>query len=169
VCLPLLIFPCTIKSRSSLLAPAHPGRPGKRAVKRLWCGVVVYNFKQFYHTPESFTTVDITTGFSVFLTWLFYLSISPRGLLRSNLAPYRGCGYFAECGKLSRGNLRKIKCGTFRKLPLVAFPHSAAEKLCISMDRKTTVRSHCTTDVQPMHAIPWSLKKWKKWKMVYWI
>jgi len=31
-----LIFPCTIKSRSSLLAPAHPGGPGKRAVKRLW-------------------------------------------------------------------------------------------------------------------------------------
>jgi len=35
VCLPLLIF---IKSKSSLLAPAHPGVPGKRAVKRLWCG-----------------------------------------------------------------------------------------------------------------------------------
>jgi len=33
---PLLIFPCTIKSRSSLLAPAHPNGPGKRAVKRLW-------------------------------------------------------------------------------------------------------------------------------------
>ena len=32
--LPLLIFSCTIKSRSSLLAPAHPGGPGKRAVKR---------------------------------------------------------------------------------------------------------------------------------------
>jgi len=41
VCLLLLIFPCTIKSRSSLLAPAHPGGPGKRAVKRLWCGLVV--------------------------------------------------------------------------------------------------------------------------------
>ena len=27
--LPLLIFPCTIKSRSSLLAPAHPDGPGK--------------------------------------------------------------------------------------------------------------------------------------------
>ena len=27
----------------------------------------------------------------------------------------------AECGKLSRGNLRKIKCGTFRKLPLSLF------------------------------------------------
>jgi len=35
------LFPCTIKSRSSLLAPAHPGGPGKRAVKRLWCGVIV--------------------------------------------------------------------------------------------------------------------------------
>jgi len=41
VCLPLLFFPCTIKSRSSLLAPAHPGGPGKRAIKQLCCGVVV--------------------------------------------------------------------------------------------------------------------------------
>jgi len=38
-CLPLLISPCTIKSRSSLLAPAHPGGPGKKGRKRLWwCG-----------------------------------------------------------------------------------------------------------------------------------
>jgi len=57
----------------------------------------------------------------------------------------------ADCGKLSRGNLRKIKCGTFRKLPLLAFPQSAAKKIRISADRKTTVRSHSTTDVQPMH------------------
>jgi len=41
VCLPLLISPCTIKSRSSLLALAHLGGPRKRAVKRLWCVVVV--------------------------------------------------------------------------------------------------------------------------------
>ena len=41
VCLPLLIFPCTIKSRSSLLAPAQPGGFRKRAVKQLWCGVMV--------------------------------------------------------------------------------------------------------------------------------
>jgi len=34
-CLPLLIFPCTIKSRSSVLAPAHPGGPSKRAIKCL--------------------------------------------------------------------------------------------------------------------------------------
>ena len=31
----LLIFPCIIKSRSCLLAPAHPGGPRKRSVKRL--------------------------------------------------------------------------------------------------------------------------------------
>ena len=34
----LLVFSCTIKSRSSLLAPADPGGPRKRAVKWLWCG-----------------------------------------------------------------------------------------------------------------------------------
>ena len=28
VCVPLLMFPCTIKSRSSLLALAYPGGPG---------------------------------------------------------------------------------------------------------------------------------------------
>ena len=32
---------CTIRSRSSFLAPAHPDGPGKRPVIRLWCGVVV--------------------------------------------------------------------------------------------------------------------------------
>jgi len=31
-------LPLRHKVRSSLLAPAHPGGPGKRAVKRLWCG-----------------------------------------------------------------------------------------------------------------------------------
>ena len=41
VCLPLLIFPCTVKSKSSLLAPADPGGPGKWTVIRLWCGVMV--------------------------------------------------------------------------------------------------------------------------------
>ena len=41
VCLPLLISLCTIKSRSSLLAPAHLGGPGRKAVKRL-CVCVFY-------------------------------------------------------------------------------------------------------------------------------
>jgi len=42
VCLPLLIFRCSIKFRSSLLAPAYVCDPGKRAVKQLWwCGGVI--------------------------------------------------------------------------------------------------------------------------------
>jgi len=41
VCLPLLIFLCTIKSRSSLLALAHPGGLGKRAVERMCVCVCV--------------------------------------------------------------------------------------------------------------------------------
>jgi len=76
-----------------------------------------------------------------------------------NIGGALGHGYFAECelqiaecGKLSRGNLQKIKCGKFCKLLLIAFPHSTAEKFCISADCKTTVRSRCTTDVQPMHS-----------------
>jgi len=39
VCLPVLIFPCTIKSRSSLLAPAHPDGPWKMVV--VWCVCMV--------------------------------------------------------------------------------------------------------------------------------
>jgi len=36
-----VIFPCTIKSRRFLLAPAHLGSPGKRAVIRLYMCVVL--------------------------------------------------------------------------------------------------------------------------------
>jgi len=42
VCLPLLSFPCTMKSRSSLLALAHSGGPGKCS-KTVVCGVYHYN------------------------------------------------------------------------------------------------------------------------------
>jgi len=41
VYLPLFIFPCTIKSRSSLVAPAHPGgtrEEGRKTV--VVCGMV---------------------------------------------------------------------------------------------------------------------------------
>ena len=41
VCLPLLIFPCTIKSRRSLLAPSHPGGPGKKGRKTVVAKTVV--------------------------------------------------------------------------------------------------------------------------------
>ena len=54
VCLPLLIFPCTIKSRSSLLAPAHPGGPGKRAVKRLCVCVLLLTYHVLRQSNVSF-------------------------------------------------------------------------------------------------------------------
>jgi len=50
VCLPLLIFPCTRKSRSSLLVPTHPGGPRKRAVKRLWLCVCGTDSQVLMHT-----------------------------------------------------------------------------------------------------------------------
>ena len=57
VCLPLLISPYAIKSRSSLLAPADPGGPGKRAAKQLWCdGGGAYNFIQEFHSLQCITT-----------------------------------------------------------------------------------------------------------------
>jgi len=50
VCLPGLISPCTIKSRGSLLAPAHPDGPGKRAVTRLCvCALILFVGSQEEH------------------------------------------------------------------------------------------------------------------------
>jgi len=59
VCLPLLIFPCTIKSRSSLLAPVHPGGPPKTAVKRLWCSGGKYCIIIIIRSHHSITYVDV--------------------------------------------------------------------------------------------------------------
>jgi len=51
---PLLVFPCTIKSISSLLAPTHAASPGKRAVKWLWCGVVfLFTHITYTHTIQA--------------------------------------------------------------------------------------------------------------------
>jgi len=50
---------------------------------------VIGEDKDFKFRPESSTTADITSGFSWFPTWLFCQLISPRGLRRSDLAPYR--------------------------------------------------------------------------------
>ena len=61
VCLPLLIFPSTIKSRSSLLAPADVGGPGKRAVKRLCVCVkcnVINSTKKCCYTFSSLTSLS---------------------------------------------------------------------------------------------------------------
>jgi len=55
VCLPLLIFPCTIKSTKI----GHPGGPGKRAVKRL-C-VVVVSFVVYLCTC-AFVVLDLVSS-----------------------------------------------------------------------------------------------------------
>ena len=52
VSLPLLIFPCTIKSRSSLLAPAHSGGPGKKAVNGCGCGGGTYQLDYLTQLEE---------------------------------------------------------------------------------------------------------------------
>ena len=70
VCLPLLISHCTIKSRSSLLAPDHPGDPGKRAIKRLWCGGVIRELlhlqKYSYFLPDLVTNAERSQLFCFF-------------------------------------------------------------------------------------------------------
>jgi len=66
VCLPLLISPCTIKSRSSLLAPAHPGGPGKRAVKRLWCGGVVWTIREGKSRNKRSNTKSVELNKNIF-------------------------------------------------------------------------------------------------------
>jgi len=60
VCLPLLIFPYTIKSRSSLLAQAHRDGPGKRAVKRLCCGIAIFVLKR--HVKLNQPTVCVNSS-----------------------------------------------------------------------------------------------------------
>jgi len=72
VCLPLLIFPCTIKSRSSLLAPAHPGGPGKKGRKTAGCG-----YCDFIRTFSSCHCLIIHT-----------------------LSPYKYIGKYSLCGQL---------------------------------------------------------------------
>ena len=67
LCLPPLIFPCTIKSRSSLLAPAHPGGSGKRAIKRLWvwwCCQLLHSFEKnsIWQGMQCWITLKVTQG-----------------------------------------------------------------------------------------------------------
>ena len=56
-----VIFPHTIKSRRFLLAPAHLGSPGKRAI------VCVYNLTKLFY-KEYLTTAHKTPSESA-LTW----------------------------------------------------------------------------------------------------
>jgi len=69
MCLSLLIFPCTIKSRNSLLALAHPGGPGKRAIIWLWCvGGGRFIQKSVSVSVWVFLNIAISISVSVFST-----------------------------------------------------------------------------------------------------
>jgi len=97
VYLPLLIEPCTIKSRSLLLTPAHPGGPRKRAVKRLWCGVVWCNdllpgpryfciYSQLTHQMVPLQTFSLLSGLCFHLSrcWCVYVASSTRMITSSS-------------------------------------------------------------------------------------
>jgi len=59
VSLPLLIFPCTIKSGSSLLASAHPGWSRKKGHKTVVVVVLyVINYSCKYVNNETQTQID---------------------------------------------------------------------------------------------------------------
>jgi len=61
-----VIFPCTIKSRRFLLASAHPGSPGKRAIK-LSCMFILYVLcygDDLSNTAEGIPNVNALVAFS---------------------------------------------------------------------------------------------------------
>jgi len=89
VCVSLLIFPCTIKSRSSVLVPAHLVGPGKKAVKRLWCVVVSTCQISFQAPTNSVSSLKIFFG--------MYLVRSNRNvLLQLNIEMKQPGQVFAE-------------------------------------------------------------------------
>ena len=83
------------------------------------------------------------------------------------------CGMrIAECGKLSRGNLRKIKCGTFRKLPrrFSAFRSLKILHFRGSQNYRSLALHHrCATDAYQRQASRGPLKNEKneKWFIGY--
>jgi len=74
VCLPLLIFSYTIKSRSSLLAPAHPGSPRKRAVKVKTVVVWWFLYDQKLDTHTKKWGHPYTTKITLYLQHVQHLS-----------------------------------------------------------------------------------------------
>ena len=77
-----------MKSRSSLLAPSHPGGPGKRAVKWLWwwCGVVWYFVSVF----------KILFGLRICMSIKIHLKSILPSTERSWYSISRRCGDIAE-------------------------------------------------------------------------
>jgi len=66
----------TIKSRSSLMAPAHPGGPRKRAVKCLWWwwwySCCMYHMDAILYSCLTFSYVTSVFVFYVIFILIFY-------------------------------------------------------------------------------------------------
>jgi len=75
VCLPLLIFPCTISPKVLFWYRAHPGGPRKRAVKRLWCGVVVLTYLQSMELTDVSIDANVTFAKQKQIKWCVVLKI----------------------------------------------------------------------------------------------
>jgi len=100
VCLPLLISPCTIKSRSSLLAPTHLGSPGKRAVKQLCvCVCVCWTYiTMMNHTSYNQDNMSVVSSksFSQVITQSSHHTWRV-GHVKSWLAAFRQTEISADC------------------------------------------------------------------------
>ena len=63
-------------------------------------------------------SLSVQDNFGTYTFGTCFFGTSSFGTLNVNIGTitfgtYKGKGYFAECGKLSTGNLRKIRCGFF--------------------------------------------------------
>ena len=110
VCLPLLIFPCTIKSRSSLLAPAHPGGPRKRAVKWLWWKRLIgddalckFTFYITLHYVTSLPELPVSYLFPTLHKNTLLLLSSPA----NKLGKQTNCGENSPPAKSGKGNKKR--------------------------------------------------------------
>jgi len=78
---------CKKKSRSSILAPAHPGGSGKRAVKRLWwCGYSFSYWLWYWHwtaTVKGHSTASAASKLKHW--WIVCREIPKSGPLRMTL------------------------------------------------------------------------------------
>jgi len=104
VCLLLLIFPCTIKSTSSLLAPAHPGGLRKGAVKTVVCVCVLQHLAWKRKRPI------LISGLHKFVTYLLTQKLT------TYLQPRDPHGAFPGEPWFSCSNCSGKECLGFRRL-----------------------------------------------------
>ena len=118
VSLPLLTFPCTIKSRSSLLALAHLGGPGERAIKRLWytlfrVATIEIGWNKFRQPAPLLTNMDISLIWRGRMLWIVVDGTKMWADAQHDCHPakYRWCSLF-NAAKFGRRPLLKHRTET---------------------------------------------------------